>query len=58
MYLLVHGLSKITLFQSCGLFNKKKTKASEETRTKTNGLLNITEQLKQLETVQKYEFLL
>ena len=57
MYLLVHGLSKITLFQSRGLFNKK-TKASEETRTKANDLLNITEQLKQLETVQKYEFLL
>ena len=57
MYLLVHGLSKITLFQSRGLFNKK-TKASEETRTKANDLLNITEQLKQLESVQKYEFLL
>ena len=34
MYLLVHGLSKITLFQSRGLFNKKKQKQAKKQEQK------------------------
>ena len=35
MYLLVHGLSKITLFQSRGLFNKKQKQAKKQEQKQT-----------------------